>query len=389
MQALDRMQFAKPTPIQAQTIPVALQDDQDILGTAQTGTGKTGAFAMPLVVKLLTDEQTSVLVLTPTRELALQVIGVFHELLRFERSIGTALLIGGEPIQRQVVQLKARPRLVVGTPGRINDHIMRGNFHPEKISALVLDETDLMLDMGFDVQIETIIQCMPIIRQTLMFSATLPPRIEKLAGKYLKKPIRISIGTESTPHQNIEQETLNVMDREKYGHLLKQLEKREGSIIIFVKTRDRADQISNKLYREGYQAVAIHGNLHQSKRQRVLKGFRNQKHRILVATDVASRGIDVPHIRHVINYDLPQSPEDYVHRIGRTARAGEKGSAVSFLTKRTSHLWKAIKKLLDLNMREEKETQQSRSAARKKSSFWSKIRRRRRKSGHRTKKDRG
>ena len=188
MQALDKMQFATPTPIQAKTIPIALQDDQDILGTAQTGTGKTGAFAMPLVAKLLTNPKDSVLVLTPTRELALQVITVFHELLRFERSIGTALLIGGEPIQKQFVQLKMKPRLIVGTPGRINDHITRGTLRLEETSALVLDETDLMLDMGFDVQIETIIERMYNIRQTLMFSATLPPRIEKLASKYLKGP---------------------------------------------------------------------------------------------------------------------------------------------------------------------------------------------------------
>lgn len=353
LQALNTMGFTAPTPIQAQTIPIALEG-QDVLGTAQTGTGKTGAFAIPLAAKLLTSPDESVLVLTPTRELALQVISVFHNLLSVDRSVKTALLIGGEAIERQFKQLRARPRLIVGTPGRINDHLKRGTLKVHKIRSLVLDETDLMLDMGFDVQIASIIDKMPKDRQTLMFSATLPKNIESMASKYLQNPVRISVGKQSTAHKAIEQEVLMTSDQDKYTDLLKQLEQREGSIIIFVKTKRGADRLSVKLNDKDHKSAAIHGDLKQSKRERVLGSFRKQKHRILVATDVAARGIDVPHIRHVINYDLPQCPKDYIHRIGRTARAGETGSALSFITKQDRGKWKAIERLLDPNAKQER-----------------------------------
>ena len=369
LKALENMRFSTPTPVQAETIPLAMQEGQDILGTAQTGTGKTGAFAIPLCAKLLTNKHDGVLVLAPTRELALQVITVFHQLLSVDRSIKTSLLIGGESIEKQFRQLKGHPRLVVGTPGRINDHLERGTLKLKHTSALVLDETDLMLDMGFDVQISTIIEKIPHIRQTLMFSATLPKRIEHLAGKYLKNPVRVSIGAESTPHKDIEQEMMRVVEKEKYEKLIEQLPQREGSIIIFVKTRDKADRLSLRLYKDGYRSAAIHGNLRQSKRQRVLQGFRNQKNRILVATDVASRGIDVPHVRHVINYDLPQCAEDYVHRIGRTARAGGKGASLSFVTKQNQHLWNAIQRLLDPNAKNDTPQKKRHSSSRHRSSF--------------------
>lgn len=378
LKALEKMQFTTPTPIQAQTIPIALKEGQDILGTAQTGTGKTGAFAIPLCAKLMNHKDEAVLVLTPTRELALQVITVFHQLLSFDRSIKSALLIGGEPIDKQFRQLKRHPRLIVGTPGRINDHLSRGTLQLTNTSALVLDETDLMLDMGFDIQIATIIERMPNIRQTLMFSATLPKRIAQLAGKYLKTPARVSIGVESTPQKDITQEVIKVADKDKYAKLLQQLKEREGSIIVFVKTRDKADKLSFKLYKEGFRSAAIHGNLRQSKRQRVLKGFRSEKYRILVATDVASRGIDVPHIRHVINYDLPQCAEDYIHRIGRTARAGEKGDALSFVTKQNQHLWDAIQRLLDPNAKRESPPKRRKPSSKNRSSFFSKRAKQRR-----------
>lgn len=346
--ALEQMGFKTPTPIQAQTLEVAL-GGQDVLGTAQTGTGKTGAFAIPLAAKLISNPEESVLVLTPTRELATQVMTVFRKLITFK----TALLIGGEPIGRQYKQLKARPRLIVGTPGRINDHLRQGTLKLGQTRSLVLDETDLMLDMGFDIQIATIINKLPQDRQTLMFSATLPPKIEGLAAKYLKDPVRVSVGQQSEPGKNIDQEVLMTPEQDKYGELLSQLEKREGSIIVFVKTKRGADRLSVKLNAEEHRSGSIHGDLRQSKRERVLKSFRNKKCRILVATDVAARGIDVPHIRHVINYDLPQCPEDYIHRIGRTARAGEKGAALSFITNADRAKWRAIERLLDPNAKQE------------------------------------
>jgi superfamily II DNA/RNA helicase len=353
LKALDAMKFQVPTPIQAQTVPVAL-DGQDVLGTAQTGTGKTGAFAIPLAAKLIDQPEESVLVLTPTRELATQVIGVFNQLLTEDKSIRTALLIGGESIDHQFRQLKSRPRVIVGTPGRINDHLKRGTLKLKHTNSLVLDETDLMLDMGFDVQIATIIAKMPQEgRHTMMFSATLPKKIEGMAAKYLNNPVRVSVGQQSTPGTNIEQDVLMTTDQDKYTRLLEQLDKREGSIIVFVKTKRGADRLSVKLNDEDHKSGAIHGDLRQNKRDRVLSAFRNKKYRIMVATDVAARGIDIPHIRHVINYDLPQCPEDYIHRIGRTARAGEKGFAVSFVTSKEKGKWFAIERLLDPNAKRE------------------------------------
>ncbi len=366
LKALDDMKFTTPTPIQAQTIPVALTG-KDVLGTAQTGTGKTGAFAIPLAAKLIDNPQESLIVLTPTRELATQVAAVFRQLLAVDKSIKTALLIGGESIDRQFRQLRNRPRVVVGTPGRVNDHIKRRTLDLRQTRSLVLDESDLMLDMGFDVQIETIIDQMPEGRQTLMFSATLPRKIEKMASRYLSNPIRVSVGQQSAPGEGIEQETVMVKDTEKYSQLMDQLDQRAGSVIIFVKTKRGADKLSRRLNDEKYKSAAIHGDLRQSKRDTVLRGFRNEKYRIMVATDVAARGIDVPHIRHVINYDLPQCPEDYIHRIGRTGRAGEKGSAVSFITRQDRGKWYAIERLLDPNAKAETpgERHASRAGARR------------------------
>ena len=368
VKALDAMGFSSPTPVQLQTVPLALEG-QDVLGTAQTGTGKTGAFAIPLSAKLLTNSDESVLVLTPTRELATQVISVFHQMLSVDRSIRTALLIGGESIEKQFKQLKAFPRLVVGTPGRINDHLKRGTLKLKRTRSLVLDETDLMLDMGFDIQIATIIDKMPKDRQTLMFAATLPKKIEGLAGKYLKNPVRISVGQQSTPSKDITQDVLMTSEQDKYLQLLNQLDQRKGSIIVFVKTKRSADKLSVKLNTKDYKSGSIHGNLRQSKREKVLRAFREKKYRIMVATDVAARGIDIPHIRHVINYDLPQCPKDYIHRIGRTARAGEKGSAISLITKQDKGKWRAIECLLNPQAIQDTPKKERRASSKRKSRF--------------------
>ncbi|MEM9569579.1 MAG: DEAD/DEAH box helicase [Bacteroidota bacterium] len=348
LNVLDSIGFTKPTPIQSETLGLVLKEGQDILGTAQTGTGKTGAFAIPLTAKLLRDKSVRVVVLTPTRELAAQVTKVFGKLLSADRKIQQVLLIGGVPIAKQFKCLKRNPRLIIGTPGRINDHLDRGTLKLDMACILVLDETDMMLDMGFDVQIARIIERMSCIRQRLMFSATLPPKIERLAGKYLEEPARISIGRVSSPHAAITQETI-ALERgmNKYQKLLEELETRKGSIIIFVQTRNKAAMLADQLKAAGCNSIALHGQLSQPRRKQVLMGFREEKYRLLVATDVASRGLDVPHVRHVINYDLPQCAEDYIHRIGRTARAGQKGSALSFLTKQNRNMWEEIQELVD------------------------------------------
>ena len=345
MQSLVRMNFTTPTPIQAQAIPIALAGG-DILGSAQTGTGKTGAFGIPLVAKLMEDPKACALVMTPTRELATQVMAALQQMIPVA-TIKTALLIGGEAMPKQFNQLKMRPRIIVGTPGRINDHLTRQTLDLRYTKFLVLDETDRMLDMGFGIQIDKILAFMPKEdRQTLMFSATMPPSIVKMSTKYMSNATRIAVGSTTTPAANIKQEVIHTADGQKYDHLLQQLDKREGSIIIFVKTKHGCDRLADKLCRDEHTADAIHGDLQQRKRERVIQNFRDKRNRILVATDVAARGLDIPHIEHVINYDLPQVPEDYIHRIGRTARAGAEGSAINFVSPSENGKWKAIQRLI-------------------------------------------
>lgn len=345
LQSLARMRFAEPTPIQAQTIPKALEG-RDILGTAQTGTGKTGAFGIPLIARLMDNIAASAIIMTPTRELATQVMAALQQMIPTP-DIRTALLIGGEAMPRQFRQLQSIPRLIVGTPGRINDHLKRGSLRLNNTRFLVLDETDRMLDMGFGVQIEKIVAHIPNERQTMLFSATLPPGIVKLANKYLKNPERISVGSTTNAAPNIQQELIQVGDQEKYPKLLEQLAAHQGSAIIFVKTKWGTEKLADKLSRQNHQADAIHGDLRQSRRDRVIQNFRDKKFRVLVATDLAARGLDVPHIELVINYDLPQCPEDYIHRIGRTARAGASGKAINFLTAADRQKWNAIHRLMN------------------------------------------
>jgi len=353
---LQDMQFSEPTPIQAEAIPLALQG-KDILGSAQTGTGKTAAFGIPLVARLLSNPHGSALVMTPTRELAAQVISQIKIMLGKKSNIKSALLIGGEPMAKQLQQLKNRPRVIVGTPGRINDHLKRGSLKLGDTDFLVLDETDRMLDMGFTEQIESVIKYMADSRQTLLFSATLPKNIVRIADKYLNDPIRVAVSTTSAPAANIKQDVLRINEAEKYPSLLSQLDKRQGSIIIFVKTKQGTEKMATKLLKDGHSADAIHGDLRQNKRDTVIRAFRNKKYRILVATDVAARGLDIPHIEHVINYDLPQCPEDYIHRIGRTARAGAEGAALNLVTPVDKSKWNAI----DLLINPDAKTQQPKS----------------------------
>jgi ATP-dependent RNA helicase DeaD len=346
--SLNRMQYNTPTPIQVQAIPLVLAG-KDILGSAQTGTGKTAAFSIPLIARLMGSHQGVALILSPTRELATQIMEVMRKLIGPGSQITSALLIGGEPIIRQFRQLKARPRIIVGTPGRINDHIHRGSLKLQDTQFLVLDETDRMLDMGFGIQLDEIVKHIPQNRQTLMFSATLPQQIILRSQKYLRNPERITVGPTGTPTLNIEQRTLHLQDTEKYSMLLKELDERNGSVIVFVNTKRGAEKLAGKLYNDGHEANAIHGDLRQRQRDQVIKSFRNRNYRIMVATDVAARGLDIPHIEHVINYDVPQCPEDYVHRIGRTARAGRDGRAISFVIAKDRGKWRDIEYFLNPN----------------------------------------
>lgn len=345
--AIEKLNYTTATPIQFEAIPPALEG-KDILGTAQTGTGKTAAFAIPLIAKLLEHPHATAIVLLPTRELAAQVEKAVNDLAGGSK-LFSALLIGGDSMGKQLNQLQKKPRIIIGTPGRVNDHLKRGTLKLSHAEILVLDETDRMLDMGFGIQIETIIEKMPKQRQTLMFSATMPKEIIKLAGRYLNNPVRISMGETNQTAANVELKVVETDDGKKYEHLLRELGERSGSVIIFVKTKYGADRLAKRLRGDDHESDALHGDLRQHKREKVTRAFRDQKYRILVATDVAARGLDIPHIEHVINYDLPQAPEDFIHRIGRTGRAGAKGQAVSFVAPSESRKWFAIERLLNPN----------------------------------------
>lgn len=347
--ALAAMNFTTPTPIQAQSIPHTMEG-KDVLATAMTGSGKTAAFCIPMIARMLQSPRGSALIMLPTRELANQVEAVIKQLLGQYSTIKSALLIGGEPMPKQQAQLRQRPRIIVGTPGRIIDHLQRGSLMLHDATYLVLDETDRMLDMGFEEQIMAVLKYLPQQRQTLLFSATLPPQILKLSDKYLRNPVRVEVGETNKVADRIDNKSINITNEEKYGQLVQELKERTGTVIIFVKAKYGTEKLATKLKKSGFTADAIHGDLEQRQRERVLQAFRDKRHRILVATDIASRGLDIPHIEHVINYDLPQAPEDYIHRLGRTARAGADGAAISFIAPEDTIKWRAIQKLLDPNV---------------------------------------
>lgn len=343
--SLARMSFVEPTPVQAQTLPVALEG-RDILGCAQTGTGKTGAFAIPMVARLSTRSEHTALIMTPTRELALQVFEFVKQLSGHDRSWGVTLLIGGTAYGPQFRALRQNPRIVIGTPGRIQDHLDQGSLRLGRAGFLVLDEADRMLDMGFAPQIEAIVASMPEERQTMLFTATLPQQIERIAARFLKNPSRIMVGPNSRPVEKVKQEVIQTRENEKREVLFRQIDARKGSVLIFAKTKRRTEMLTEELSLSGYDVVAIHGDRTQRQRDDALKAFRKGGARILVATDVAARGLDVPHIAHVINFDLPQVPEDYIHRIGRTARAGAEGEALTLVTPSERGLWRRIERLI-------------------------------------------
>jgi len=342
-ESLERMNITSPTPIQGKAVPPGLDGD-DILASAQTGTGKTIAYLLPVLANLNKTESSTALILAPTRELAAQIQEATRNLLNHRMAV--ALLIGGDPMHKQISALKRHPRIIVGTPGRIVDHLGRGTLRLNETRFLVLDETDRMLDMGFSEALKKIVHFLPKERQTFMFSATMPASIKTLSLTYLNNPKQLTVGSTTEPILKIKQESLQTTANDKFPCLIKELNAREGSVIIFVKTKHGADRLAEKLSRQNHYADAIHGDLKQRKRDEVIRDFRNLKKRIMVATDVAARGLDIPHIMHVINYDLPQCPEDYIHRIGRTGRAGMEGNALSLISPDENHKWKRIHNLI-------------------------------------------
>ncbi|HUZ95906.1 MAG TPA: DEAD/DEAH box helicase [Edaphobacter sp.] len=336
--------FSIPTPVQAKAIPPALEGS-DILATASTGTGKTLSFLIPMIERMDANSVPSTkgkrgpiraLILLPTRELAMQVLEAYWKLVPGSKN-DAVLVCGGLSENNQLDQLDRGPRLVVATPGRLEDFLRRREININAVEMLVLDEVDRMLDMGFLPAIRRIVGAVPKTRQTMCYSATLDANIREIVRDYVNKPVRIEIGQTSKPSDRVELRVYTVMQDQKLGLLDQMLREEEGTFLVFSRTKHGADRISKKLERLGHDADVIHGDRSQSQRSAALKGFQNGKHRVLVATDVAARGIDVNDIAHVINYDLPNAAEDFVHRIGRTGRAGKKGVATTFVMPQEKH----------------------------------------------------
>ena len=346
LKILKGLKFENPTPIQEKVIPVALQGN-DVMGTAQTGSGKTLSYILPIVEKLRINVNDKFLILTPTRELAEQVFSVAKIFLGHGKPFKAINLIGGKGIFSQINQLKKNPQIIIGTPGRINDLLERKSLGLSKCSVVVLDEMDRMLDMGFGYQVDKIMKQVNKNRQMIMLSATIPAQIRKVSSKYLNNPVNISIKNNDVIETNIKQKVINTIPNEKVNELIDQIDQRKGSILIFAKTKIGVDKLVKKLKANSIKASALHGGMRQNKRSKIMQNFRDERFRILVATDIASRGLDVPHIEHIINYDMPQAPEDFIHRIGRTARAGSVGEAVSFLTHKDTRIWRSIERLLN------------------------------------------
>ncbi len=334
LKSVRRMGFEEATPIQEGTIRLGMEG-KDIIGQAQTGTGKTTAFGIPLIEKIDTrDGNVQGLVIAPTRELAIQVSEELYNLGK-DKNVRILSVFGGQEIGRQIRALKNRPQIIVGTPGRLIDHINRRTLKLDNVNTLVLDEADEMLNMGFIEDIQSIMSNVPETRQTLLFSATMPDPIRRIAEKFMKTPEIVKIKSKEMTVENIEQFYVKSVEREKFDILSRLLNVQQPELaIVFGRTKRRVDELAKALNLRGYLAEGIHGDLSQAKRMSVLKQFKANKIDILVATDVAARGLDISGVSHVYNFDIPQDPESYVHRIGRTGRAGKKGVAVTFVTPR-------------------------------------------------------
>jgi len=346
LQDLATAGFAAPTPIQAQAIPPALTG-RDVIGCAQTGTGKTAAFVIPIVERLaaLPKGQPRALILTPTRELALQTLTTIEKLGR-SRRVSATVIVGGADMQAQLRGLRQLPEILVATPGRLLDHMWNGTILLSSISMLVLDEADRMLDMGFAPQINQILDALPEERQTLLFSATLPADLARLVQASVNNPVRVMVTPSATTADGITQAVHHISHDAKTNLLLSLLGADMATALVFTRTKHRADRLGRMLGNAGHRVAVLHGDRSLSQRKAALEGFKRGTFRVLVATDIAARGIDVANIGHVINFDLPNCPEDYVHRIGRTARMKTTGRATSFVTMEDHQQLRDIERLL-------------------------------------------
>ncbi|UXA16804.1 DEAD/DEAH box helicase [Mycobacterium sp. SMC-4] len=345
LQAINDVGYESPSPIQAATIP-AMLEGSDVVGLAQTGTGKTAAFAIPLLSKIDTDSRhTQALVLAPTRELALQVAEAFSRYAAHLR-VNVLPVYGGSSYGPQLAGLKRGAQIVVGTPGRVIDHLEKGSLDLSRLDYLVLDEADEMLQMGFAEDVERILSDTPEYKQVALFSATMPPAIKKITAKYLHDPVEVTVKSKTQTAENITQRYIQVSYPRKMDALTRLLEVEQGdAMIVFVRTKQATEEVAEKLRARGFAAAAINGDIAQAVRERTISQLKDGSIDILVATDVAARGLDVERISHVVNFDIPHDPESYVHRIGRTGRAGRSGSALLFVTPRERHLLNAIERV--------------------------------------------
>lgn len=343
LKRLDDLHFKIPTPIQHQAIPIAITGE-DVIGIAQTGTGKTIAFAVPMIQRLAALKKKG-LVLLPTRELAHQVNETFQK-IGGAFSLRTVVLIGGQSIGVQIHSLRSNPNIIIATPGRLIDHLNQGTVRLDTVAVLVLDEADRMLDMGFEPQIRRILKNVPQERQTMLFSATMPGKISQLANTYMKKPLRVEVAPAGTAAELVEHEVFIVPKEQKTSLLGKLLGEYQGTVLVFSRTKHGAKKIARVVAGMGHKTSELHSNRSLSQRMEAMKGFRSGKYRVLIATDIAARGIDVTGIEVVINYDLPENSDDYVHRIGRTGRAGKTGKAISFAAPDQRRDIQAIERLI-------------------------------------------
>jgi len=348
LEILEKNHFETPTPIQTKAIPIGVEGN-DLVGIAQTGTGKTLAFAIPMIQRLAATKGRG-LVLLPTRELAIQVSETFEKIGRGIH-LQSAVLIGGASMGPQIRAVKNDPHVIVATPGRLIDHLNQGTVKLNRVNILVLDEADRMLDMGFAPQIKRILETIPKERQTMLFSATMPGEIARLAAGYMKLPVRIEVAPSGTASERVEQELFVVQKNDKVRLLEKLLGEYHGTVLVFSRTKHGARKICRSLKHMEHSAAEIHSDRSLSQRRDALEGFKNGKYRVLVATDIAARGIDVKGIELVVNFDLPDQAEDYVHRIGRTGRAGQAGKAISFAMPDQGRDVRDIEKLIRLPLR--------------------------------------
>lgn len=344
--ALNNIGFVDPTEIQKRAIPT-IMEGRDLIACAETGSGKTGAYLIPMVKALMENPEAQGLVLAPTRELAIQISDFLKTLVPDEKAFHTTRLVGGQDIRKQFKSLQRKPRVIVATPGRLIDHLKRNTVQIHNVGFLVLDEGDRMIDMGFEPQLQQILKYLPEKRQTSFFTATMGEKVKNLAKKYLNKPVSLFLN-DSRPVASIKQTVVQVEFKDKDECILHELNSRTGSVIVFLKTKHRTDLLTKYLSDYGLDVDLIHGGRTQGQRNKAINGFKKGKTRILCATDVAARGIDVPHVEHVINFDLPMQDEDYVHRIGRTARNGAEGEAISFVTPQEHWDWNRIVKKYDI-----------------------------------------